>query len=128
MKSRIVGLLVFVALANCKTISGPVPPPGTPGVVNCLDTAVHNAALGFLPAVENALATDNWEAALATIVAQDGGPLALAAVECAVAWIVSKAETNTAMASVDPLEVTKEAHGKAWLSKQGVQFATPVGP
>lgn len=107
-------------VSGCPSL-GPTPPPNTPGVVNCLDTAVHQAALGLLPSVENALATDDWEAALLTIVAQDGGPLALAAVDCAVLWVESKAATS-ASATADSLEATKEAHAKAWLAKHPVTF------
>lgn len=113
-------LLALGSGDGCKSL-GPTPPPGTPGVVNCLDAAVHQAALGLLPSVENALATDNWEAALLTIVAQDGGPLALAAVDCAVLWVESKAATS-ASATADSLEATKEAHAKAWLAKHPVTF------
>lgn len=113
-------LLTALCLCSCKSL-GPTPPPGTPGFVNCSDAAIHQAALGLLPAVENALATDNWEAALLTIIAQDGGPLALAEVDCAVLWVESKAEDAQAT-TADSLEATKAAHAKAWLVKHPVTF------
>jgi hypothetical protein len=124
MKSRFFGLAAFLLLASvdCRTITGPAPPPGTPGFANCSDAAVHLAALNLLPSVENALATDNWESALLAIVASVGGPLALAEVDCAVLWVESKAQTNV-IATADSLEATKEAHAKAWLEKHPVTFA-----
>jgi hypothetical protein len=113
-------LLAALGLSSCSTL-GPVPPPGTPGFVNCSDAALHAAALNILPSVENALATDGYEAALATIIASVGGPLALAEVECAVAWVLSKAE-ESAPATADSLEAAKAAHAKAWLAAHPVTF------
>jgi len=120
-------LLALTALSSCKTITGPVPPPGTPGFTNCSDTAVHQAALNLLPSVENALATDNWESALLTIVAGVGGPLALAEVNCAVLWVENNAALQ-ATATADSLEATKAAHAKAWLEKHPVTFMDGGAP
>lgn len=113
-------LLTALCLSSCRSL-GPTPPPGTPGFVNCSDAAIHQAALGFLPAVENALATDNWESALLTIIAQDGGPLALAEVDCAVLWVESEA-AKSAPLTADSLEATKQGHAQAWFAKHPVTF------
>jgi hypothetical protein len=117
-------LLCAVLGAGCKSL-GPTPPPGTPGFVNCSDAAVHAAALNILPAVENALATGSYEAALATLIASVGGPLALAEVECAVAYVEAKAEASVPV-TADSLEATKAANAKAWLAAHPVTFA-PAG-
>lgn len=113
-------LLAALSLSGCSHVLGPVPPPGTPGFVNCSDTALHNAEVSILPNVETALASANWEQALLSIVAGIGGPLALGEVNCVVAWVESKAETSVGAATqanseADPLEVTKGANAAAWL-------------
>lgn len=125
--AAIVVLTPLAVALSCSHVLGPVPPPGTPGFVNCSDAALHEAALNVLPSVENALATDSYEAALATIIASVGGPLAVAEVECAVAWIASQAMTapdgGRAPAEYDSLEATKAAHARAWLAAHPVTFA-----
>jgi hypothetical protein len=108
-------LLVAIGLSSCG-ITGPVPPPNTPGITNCSDAALHQAELNILPAVENALASPNWESALLAIVASVGGPLALTEVSCVVAWVEEEA-TKAAATTADSLEATKAAHAKAWLAK-----------
>jgi hypothetical protein len=108
-----------LVVSGCPATSGPTPPPGTPGIVNCSETALHAAALNILPAVANALSTGGYEAALLSIVASVGGPLALSEVECAVAWVASQSG-KSARATSDPLEATKAAHAKAWLSAHPV--------
>ncbi len=113
--TRVYALLMLIALGACG-ISGPVPPPGTPGIVNCSDTALHQAELNILPSVETALASANWEQALLTLVASIGGPLALAEVNCVVAWVENQAALQ-ATATADSLEATKVSHARAWLAK-----------
>jgi len=121
-------VLAPLALAlSCSHVLGPVPPPGTPGFVNCSETALHEAALNVLPSVENALATASYEQAIATLIASEVGPLAVEEVECAVAWIAAQAETapdgGRAPAEYDPLEATKASHARAWLAAHPVTFA-----
>lgn len=116
--------LALLTASGCKSL-GPTPPPGTPGFVDCSEAALHTAALGILPSVENALASPSYEAALASIIASVGGPLALAEVECAVAWVATKADER-AQATGDQLEATKEVNGRAWLAAHQVNF-TPTG-
>jgi hypothetical protein len=111
-----------LVVSGCPATSGPTPPPGTPGIVNCSEAALHAAALNILPAVANALATGGYEAALLSIVASVGGPLALSEVECAVAWVASQS-AKAALATADPLEATKAANAKAWLASHPVTFA-----
>ena len=120
-------LLLIAALGcnGCK-LFGPTPPPNTPGFVNCSDAALHAAALNILPSVETALATDSYEAALATLVASLAGPLALSEVECAVAWVANQAAMRE-QATGDPVEATKETHALAWLRAHPVTFA-PAAP
>ena len=128
MITRFYALLAFVALAACG-ITGPVPPPGTPGIVNCSDTALHQAELNILPSVETALASANWEQALLTVAAGIADPLAIQEVSCVVAWVESEAD-KAASATADSLEATKEAHAKSWLTKygQGITGAAAVSP
>jgi hypothetical protein len=118
--------LVLLCLSGCKSL-GPTPPPGTPGFVNCSDTAIHQAALNLLPSIETALATANFEAAIAALVALDGGPLALAEAACAVQWVLSKAQQNlvattTSSSPGDSIEAAKVANAKAWLAAHPVTF------
>src|SRR6185312_15350971 len=54
-------LFALLGCSGCKSVLGPVPPPGTPGFVNCSDAALHAAALNILPSVETALATASYE-------------------------------------------------------------------
>lgn len=123
-----VGLLVCSLGSGCG-VTGPVPPPGTPGIANCSDTALHAAELKLLPSLESAVALANFadaESAIATIVAQEaitvGGPLALAEASCVIAWIESKAEAATT-ATADSIESTKVSNAKRWLAKDGDQVA-----
>lgn len=123
-----VGACLLLSLAGCG-VTGPVPPPGTPGVANCSDTALHAAELKLLPSLESAVALANFadaESAIATIVAQEaitvGGPLALAEASCVIAWIESKAEAATT-ATADSIESTKVSNAKKWLAKDGDQVA-----
>lgn len=131
MKLRIA--LLFLALpllgaSTCLHTNGPTPPAdGGVTFVNCSEAAIHQAALNILPSVETAIASANWEQALAAIIAGIGGPLAFAEVACAVAWIETKAESAGTMATKDPLEATKAAHARAWLSAHSVVFA-PAAP
>lgn len=115
-------LFALLGCSGCKSVLGPVPPPGTPGFVNCSDAALHAAALNILPSVETALATASYEAALATLVASVGGPLALSEVECAVAWVASEA-ARAEVATSDSLEAAKFARAQAWLAAHPVTFA-----
>ena len=110
--------LALVMLVGCG-ITGPVPPPGTPGIVACSDTALHDAELSILPNVETALASANWEQALLSLVAGIGGPLALQEVSCAVQWVEAQAEKSAATTS-DSLQATEAAHAVAWLVKHPV--------
>src|SRR6185312_14313298 len=55
--------------------------------VNCSEAAVHDVVLGILPAVETALATQDYVGALAVLV----GEYTLAEVACAVSWAGQKA-------------------------------------
>jgi len=123
--------LAISCTQGCSHVLGPVPPPGTPGFVNCSETALHEAALNVLPNVENALATASYEQALATLIASEVGPLAVEEVECAVEWIATQAETapdgGRAPAEYDPLEATKAAHARAWLAAHPVTFAPSGG-
>lgn len=121
-----VALLTVFLAGGCSHVLGPVPTPGTPGFVNCSDAAIHQAALNILPSVENALAVDGYEAKLATLIASLAGPLALAEVECAVAWVESKAERDVTV-TADSLSAAQAAHAKAWLAAHPVTF-TPAGP
>jgi hypothetical protein len=125
--TAIVVLAPLAVALSCSHVLGPVPPPGTPGFVNCSETALHDAALNVLPSVENALATASYEQALATLIASEVGPLAVEEVECAVQWIASQAmaapDGGRAPAEYDPLEATKEAHARAWLAAHPVTFA-----
>lgn len=131
MKSNrdwLVGLILcagvlLCSLGGCQSL-GPTPPPGTPGFVNCSDTALHQAELNLLPAVETALASASWESALLSIAAGVGGPLAMAEVSCTVQWVLSKAEASAAATS-DSVEATKAANAKAWLVKYPIPAAAP---
>jgi hypothetical protein len=120
--TRIYAFICALALASliggCG-ITGPVPPPGTPGIVACSDTALHEAELSILPNVETALASANWEQALLSLVAGIGGPLALQEVSCAVQWVEAQAEKSGSV-TADSLEATKAAHAIAWLAKHPV--------
>jgi hypothetical protein len=111
----------LATLGSCKSVLGPTPPPNTPGFVNCSEAAIHAEALNLLPAVENALAGGSWEADLLALAASAGGPLALAEVDCAIAWVEDKAATM-ATATADSLEATKVAHAQAWFAKHPVTF------
>lgn len=115
-----VGACLLLSLAGCPTL-GPTPPPGTPGIVACSETALHNATLNILPSVETALATSSYEQALATLVAGIAGPLALQEVECAVAWVALDAAKASAV-TADRIEATKAANAKAWLTAHPVTF------
>lgn len=117
----ILGVLLC-SLSGCNSVLGPTPPPNTPGFVNCSDTAIHQAALNLLPSIETALATGSYEAAIAALIAQDGGPLALAEAACAVQWVISKLEGQSAATSADSIASTQVANGKAWLAAHPVTF------
>lgn len=115
-----IGACLLLSLSGCPAL-GPTPPPGTPSIVACSETALHNATLNILPSVETALATGSYEAALATLIAGVGGPLALQEVECAVAWVANEAalaETATG----DSIEATKAKNARAWLAAHPVTF------
>ena len=113
-------VLLVLGLASCG-ITGPAPPPGTPGIVNCSEAALHAAALNILPSVETALTTDSYEAALATLIASVGGPLAVAEVECAVEWVANNAALQET-ATGDPLEAAKATRARTWLAAHPVTF------
>ena len=120
--TRVVALLAFLALASACPSIGPTPPPGTPGITNCSDAALHAAELKLLPSLENAVGSADYasaEAAIATIIAQEaltvGVPLATAEASCVISWILSKAE-SAATATADSLEATKAANAKQWLT------------
>ncbi|HXU23052.1 MAG TPA: hypothetical protein VN697_03370 [Tepidiformaceae bacterium] len=117
----VLALAALVGLSGCKSVLGPVPPPNTPGFVNCSEAALHAAALNILPSAETAIAQANYEAAVAALIAGIGGPLAFAEVACALQWIASKAALQET-ATGDPLEATKAAHARAWLAAHPVQF------
>ena len=128
MITRFYALLAFVALAACG-ITGPVPPPGTPGIVNCSDTALHQAELNILPSVETALASANWEQALLTVAAGIAGPLALSEVDCVVAYVENEAALAST-ATADSIEATKVSNARAWLAKHPANITgmAPVAP
>ena len=123
--AAVLALLAF--LPATMGASCPKPPPGSPSAdagpsfVNCSDAAIHQAALNILPNVENALASSSWEAALTSIIAGIGGPLAFAEVACAVQWIETEADKSATMTE-DSLEAVKAAHAKSWLAAHPVVF------
>jgi len=129
VKRAAVGLAILGAILlgslDCAHTSGtPTPPATDAGIVNCSEAALHAAALDILPAVENALASPTYAAALLVVIASVGGPLALAEVECAVAWVANQS-AKSALATSDPLEAAKAAHARAWLVDHPVTFTGP---
>jgi hypothetical protein len=115
----IVSLACFFAgcPATCSPPTpGPVPPADGGTFTDCAGAALHQTEVDILPAVENALASSNWESALISIATQLGGPLALEEVACVVAWVEAKAEQQ-AQLTADSLEATKAVHAKAWQAK-----------
>jgi hypothetical protein len=82
---------------------------------DCSEAAVHQAILGLLPAVETALATQNYVGELAVLVGKYG----IAEVVCAVQYAVERSHLQV-MATADPLEGTKLANGRAWLATHPV--------
>ena len=85
--------------------------------VNCSEAAVHDVVLGLLPAVETALATQDYAGALAVLV----GKYTLAEVACAVSWVGQKAH-GMAMTTNDAIEADKEQRAHLWLQSHPVTF------
>src|SRR4051812_21038751 len=98
-------LLVFSSTAATCTKTGGGGNPVVAGVVNCAEQAAHEASLSVIDDAASALATGNWEAALADLVARFGE----SAIDCAVAEI---AGTASAHAQYDSLEATKAKRAK----------------
>lgn len=127
---RIVLLLTFLAASGCwLTKPTPITPPPTPDggyadatagqiFVDCSKDVEHQALLGVLPAIETALALQDYEVELAKLVGKYG----LAEIACGVAWVVNKAN-GMAMTTNDALEADKEQRGSTWLAAQRVKVA-----
>lgn len=98
----------------------PITPPADGGTfTDCSDAALHNAIQTLIPDVETALASGNWDTALAVLISNTAGPLAVAEVTCAVEYVLAKAEAAAAPPQSDSLNATKAAHAKAWLAAKG---------
>lgn len=85
--------------------------------VDCSEAAVHAVVLNILPAVETALATQDYVGALAVLV----GKYSLAEVACAVSWVGQKAH-GMAMTTSDAIETDKEQRARLWLQSHPVTF------
>jgi len=93
-------LAVFLALPTCAHV--------TPVVKDCGAETVA----GLLGAVNNALATGDYEAELAKLIGQFG--------ECAIVAAVKQIAGDSAVnAQVDTLEAQKQQRAKAWLAAHG---------
>lgn len=98
----------------------PITPPADGGTfTDCSDAALHSAIQTLIPDVETALASGNWDTALAVLISNTAGPLAVAEVTCAVEYVLAKAEAAAAPPQSDSLNATKAAHAKAWLAAKG---------
>jgi hypothetical protein len=128
---RLASLLAFVCTlsAGCWLFTKNPVTPSTPDggfadasantkFVDCTDAAVHTAVLSVLPAVETALALQDYEVELAKLV----GKFGLDEVACAVAWVVDKARGQY-LNTGDTLEMQKANNGRGWLAKQSVRFS-----
>lgn len=121
IKSLVVAVLLAstISVSSCKTGASPDGGGGTPivsTVIDCAEKATHIAALNILDDASAALATGNWEAALADLALRWGQ----AAVSCAVQQITSDS-AHAFQASSDQLEGLKASRGRAYLA------AHPVG-
>lgn len=126
---RIVLLLTFLFASSCwltkPTPITPTPPDGgfadaTAGqvFVDCSKDVEHQALLAVLPAIETALALQDYEVELAKLVGKYG----LAEIACGVEWVINKAH-GMAMTTNDALEADKEQRGTTWLAARRVKVA-----
>lgn len=130
--TRIASFSVLAALAltfagcpaTCQS-----PNPGTvdggtsPGTVfkNCSSQAAEQAAQQILGAVEQALATGNYIAALGTLATTYGVAEVACAVELAVNELQKRIDATPSAQAVDPVLLTQIANGKSWLSTNGAK-------
>lgn len=91
--------------------------------VDCSDAALHATEMQILPAIETALATQDYAGSLAILVGKYG----LAEVACGVQWVIDKAHGQY-LATGDTLEMAKANNGRVWLASQGVTFAGAGAP
>lgn len=122
-------LVVLVAVfagcpATCQSPSSGTVDGGTsPGTTfkNCSSQAAEQAAQGILGAVTQALATGNYVAALAGLVAQYGAAEVACAVELAVNELEKRVEATPSTQAVDPVLLTQISNGKSWLAANGAK-------
>ena len=117
-------LSVFMAVPACTTTGTPTPTnPGSPGTIfkNCSSQAAEQAAQEILGAVTQAIATANYVAALAGLVAQYGAAEVACAVELAVNELQKRVDATPAAQAVDPVLLTSIANGKSWLADHGAK-------
>lgn len=117
-------LSVFMAVPACVTGGTPTPTnPGSPGTTfkNCTTQALETAAQGILGAVQAAIATSNYVAALAGLVTQYGVAEVACAVELAVNELQKRVEATPSTQAVDPVLLTQIANGRAWLAQNGAK-------
>lgn len=123
---RVIPVIAFIAALSvgCATTpTGGGTTPVSPGTAfkNCSSQAAIDTAKGILGSVTQALATGNYVAAIASLALQYGQAEVACAVELAVAEIQQRLDNTPANAAPDPLLVTQNTNGKAWLAQYGAK-------
>lgn len=117
-------LAVFMAVPACSTTGTPTPVnPGSPGTIfkNCSSQAAEAAAQQILGAVEQALATGNYIAALGTLATTYGVAEVACAVELAVNELQKRVDATPSAQAVDPVLLTQISNAKSWLASNGAK-------
>ena len=109
-------ILTFFLAACATTGTGPVST-----FDNCSSAAGQAAATSILGAVTTALATGDYEAELAKLVATYGAAEVICAVQLAVAELQKQFDAAPSASEVDPLVASELTHGKAYLAKNAAK-------